>query len=248
MQDQDARSRSGAASVTARPFQIRGRFLTAIAIRVESDPASPAFHAALDEQLKQTPQFFGDAPVVIDFERIPELADLNRVRDLVATLRRKDLRVFGVQNASPAQAEAARQIGLIPIHTGREAPLPSNRQRRAERLEKLLPPENRIISTPVRSGQTVVVERGDLTVIGSVASGAELVAGGSIHVYGRMRGRAMAGVHGDEKARIFCQSLDAELLAIAGLYRTSETFGPEILNRGVHVFLEDEKLRVEAFA
>jgi septum site-determining protein MinC len=63
-----------------------------------------------------------------------------------------------------------------------------------------------------------------------------------------MRGRAMAGVHGDEKARIFCQSLDAELLAIAGLYRTSETFGPEILNRGVHVFLEDEKLRVEAFA
>lgn len=233
--------------MTARPFQIRGRFLTAIAIRVESDPASPAFHDALDEQLKQTPQFFGDAPVVVDFERIPELADLNRIRDLVALLRRKGLLVFGVQNASPAQTEAAKQIGLIRIQSGKEAPLPTHRQRRAERLEKLLPPENRIISTPVRSGQTVVAERGDLTVIGSVASGAELVAGGSIHVYGRMRGRAFAGIDGDENARIFCQSLDAELLAIAGLYRTSDSLGADVRHKMVQIYLEDERLIVAPF-
>ena len=98
----------------------------------------------------------------------------------------------------------------------------------------------------VSSGQIVVAERGDLTVIGSVSSGAELAAAGSIHIYGAMRGRAMAGVHGDETARIFCQSLHAELLAIAGLYRTSESIGDEFRNRSVQVFLDKEKLRMEA--
>jgi len=246
--DQDARNRGQAAPVTVRPFQIRGRFLTAIAVRVEGDPAAPAFREALRAQMQQTPQFFGNAPVVIDFEKVPELTDPPRIRGLVEMLRRHDLLVFGVQNANAAQAEAAKSLGLIPIQAGREAPLPDEKQRRAKRLEKLLPPENRIITTPVRSGQMIVAERGDLTIVGSVASGAELVAGGSIHVYGRMRGRAMAGVHGDESARIFCRSLDAELLAIAGLYRTSDSFGEDILTRSVHVFLRDEKLCVEALA
>ena len=80
----------------------------------------------------------------------------------------------------------------------------------------------------------------------AVSSGAELIARGNIHVYGLLRGRAMAGAEGDESARIFCQRLDAELLAVAGLYRTSENLEPELLNRPVQVFLQDERLCVEA--
>ena len=103
-----------------------------------------------------------------------------------------------------------------------------------------------MLTRPVRSGQVIVAERGDLTVIGPVSSGAELVAAGSIHVYGPLRGRAIAGVHGEESARIFCQSQNAELLAVAGLYRTSESIDDELRNRSVQVYLDKDKLRMEA--
>jgi septum site-determining protein MinC len=97
----------------------------------------------------------------------------------------------------------------------------------------------------VRSGQRIFAESGDLVVVASVSSGAEVVARGNIHVYGRMRGRALAGVSGDQKARIFCQSLEAELIAIAGLYQTSDGIGPSLRNQRVQAFLEDGALRVE---
>ena len=79
-----------------------------------------------------------------------------------------------------------------------------------------------LLDSPVRSGQSIVFTEGDVTVLGSVGSGAEIVAGGSIHVYGTLRGRAMAGVNGNSAARIFCQKIEAELLAIDGYYQTAE--------------------------
>ena len=82
-----------------------------------------------------------------------------------------------------------------------------------------------MIEQPVRSGQSVVFEKGDVTIVGSVASGAEVMAGGSIHVYGTLRGRAVAGSRGNRRARIFCRRLEAELLAIDGLYRTADDAG-----------------------
>src|SRR5581483_7148731 len=85
------------------------------------------------------------------------------------------------------------------------------------------PPRSLLIDRPVRSGQTVVCEDGDITVVGAVASGAEVIAGGSIHVYGPLRGRAIAGGHAGKDARIFCRSLEAELVAIGGVYRTAES-------------------------
>ena len=108
-------------------------------------------------------------------------------------------------------------------------------------------PSNRLITSPVRSGQTVIAETGDLTIVGPVGSGAELIAAGSIHVYGQLRGRASAGVFGDETARIFCQSLDAELLSIAGLYKPSEAIDPLARKRNVQVYLQGDHLCVEAF-
>ena len=111
---------------------------------------------------------------------------------------------------------------------------------------RLHDPANKLVPVPVRSGQLIYAERGDLIVVGSVASGAELIASGNIHVYGRMRGRAMAGVDGNENARIFCQNLDAELLAIAGLYRTNEHLEEHLRRKAVQVFLRDQNLCVEA--
>lgn len=241
-----AQDRGASAPATIRPFRIRGRFLTALALQIRDNTADASFYEALDEQLRATPQFFADAPLVLDFGEAPDLLGVDEIRDLVSNLRRRKLLVFGVQNASRAMGDVLSALGLIPIHSRSDAPGPNEKSSRARQIKKLLPPDNKVISAPVRSGQMIVAERGDLTIIGSVASGAELIASGNIHVYGTLRGRAMAGVHGDQSARIFCQKLDAELVAIAGLYQTSETFEPALRNRCMQVFLEDEKLLMEA--
>jgi septum site-determining protein MinC len=97
----------------------------------------------------------------------------------------------------------------------------------------------------VRSGQRIFADRGDLIVSASVSSGAELIAHGNIHVYGALRGRALAGVNGERAARIFCQSLEAELIAIAGLYLTSDDLDPAARRQRVQAFLRDEALCVQ---
>jgi septum site-determining protein MinC len=244
---EETKSRGAAASVTVRPFQIRGRFLTAFAFRVESTELDAAFYEALDAQLSEMPELLRDAPIILDMDKAPELAEPDAIKGLVAQLRERDFLVFGVQNASAPQLAVAREAGLIPVKVGRDAPMPEQKPSRSRKVDRLLPPDNKLIAAPVRSGQTVYAERGDLTIVGPVSSGAEIVASGSIHVYGPLRGRAIAGAHGDETARIFCQSLDAELLAIAGLYRTSESIQDELRQRSVQVVLNNDRLDVEAF-
>jgi septum site-determining protein MinC len=101
-----------------------------------------------------------------------------------------------------------------------------------------------LLESPVRSGQSIVFAEGDVTVLGSVGSGAEIVAGGSIHVYGTLRGRAMAGINGNSSARIFCQKIEAELLAIDGYYQTAEEIADSLRNRPAQAWLEGEMLRI----
>ncbi len=101
-------------------------------------------------------------------------------------------------------------------------------------------PASLLLDSPVRSGQSVVFRAGDVTVLGSVASGAEIVAGGSIHVYSTLRGRALAGSAGNPRARIFCRKLEAELLAIDGIYRTAEDMEPTLRSRPIQAWLQDD--------
>src|SRR6202000_2869717 len=105
-------------------------------------------------------------------------------------------------------------------------------------------PASLLLDSPVRSGQSIVFPEGDVTVVGSVSSGAEIVAGGSIHIYGTLRGRAMAGCNGNSAARIYCQRIEAELLAIDGYYRTAEEFDAALRNRPAQAWLEGETLRI----
>jgi len=102
-----------------------------------------------------------------------------------------------------------------------------------------------VITEPVRSGQSILHPDGDVTVIGSVSSGAEIIAGGSIHVYGALRGRALAGVSGKDCARIFCSKLDAELVSINGLYKVADDFDGALRNAPAQIRFEDETLVFE---
>jgi len=105
-------------------------------------------------------------------------------------------------------------------------------------------PTSLLLDQPVRSGQSIVFPNGDLTVLGSVASGAEVIAGGSIHVYGALRGRALAGSAGNPRARIFCGRIEAELLAIDGLYRTAEEMEAELRGRPVQAWLHGDTMKI----
>ncbi|WP_245803144.1 septum site-determining protein MinC [Acuticoccus yangtzensis] len=108
-------------------------------------------------------------------------------------------------------------------------------------------PDTLIIDHPVRSGQSVVHLTGDVVVIGSVASGSEVVASGSIHIYGALRGRAIAGSAGDRNARIFTTQLNAELVAINGLYKTADDLNPKCVGRAVQAWLDGDSLKMAAF-
>ncbi|SLN31286.1 Septum site-determining protein MinC [Roseivivax jejudonensis] len=231
------------ATTRVAPFQFRGRYFTAVTLRPGNGPVDAAFLEALDEHLRQTPQFFEKAPMLIDLEdagaRLGD-ADLSR---LLRELRARRMMPFGVLHAHGRLAELAAEEGLLSIDAGQDGPLGKPGPRRGGKRAPLAP-ANRLVTTPVRSGQVVVADGGDLTVVGPVSSGAELIAAGHIHVYGRMRGRAMAGVHGDESARIFCRRLDAELVAIAGRYRTPDNFDDAVRGQQVMVALEDDSLQM----
>jgi septum site-determining protein MinC len=99
-----------------------------------------------------------------------------------------------------------------------------------------------LVDHSVRSGQSIVFEKGDVTVVGSVASGAEVIAGGSIHIYGALRGRAIAGLTGNNRARIFCRRLEAELLAIDGVYQTADDMSAALRGRPVQAWLASEAM------
>lgn len=235
---------------TVKPLQIRGRNFTAIALHLTGRP-DRIFFEALEARLNQTPLFFDNAPLVIDLEQAEGLDSAQDLAHLTAELRRRKLSVFGIQGGTPLQARAAAEAGLISLPGGRDAAL-ERVSRQGSRPEPAptppapKEPANRMVTQPVRSGQTVFADRGDLIVVGSVSSGAEVIAAGNIHIYGRLRGRALAGVNGDTSARIFCHALDAELLAIAGLYRTSENLGADTPRQYVQVYLQGEVLRIEA--
>jgi septum site-determining protein MinC len=243
--DVDKGGRQGTSTVA--PFQIRGRFFTAIVLQVAGG-ADAAFYAALDTKLAQAPHFFTNAPFVLDLDKSSGLNLSGDFVSLVRELRGRKLTLIGVQNGSIEQNRAALTAGLITLQGGRDLPpeAGSSGEGPAQAAESEGASAGALLVTePVRSGQRIFADSGDLVVVASVGSGAELIARGNIHVYGRMRGRALAGVNGDTKARIFCQSLEAELIAIAGLYQTSDDMKPAVRKQRVQVFLENDALCIE---
>jgi septum site-determining protein MinC len=169
--------------------------------------------------------------------------------DLVTELRSRDIPLMGIEGADPSilgpdlppLMKGGGPTSVIDFsnatppntpNTKPSGPAPAPKRQSSLQLE-----------SPVRSGQSVVFLDGDVTVIGSVASGAEIVAGGSIHVYGALRGRAIAGAVGDARARIFCGKLEAELLAIDGLYRAADAMDENLRGQPVQVWLEGDIMR-----
>lgn len=236
-----------------KPLQIRGRSLTAMSLHL-SGLADDAFLAALDARLEQTPNFFNHAPLVIDLSAAEGLVSIEAMSNLARALQNRKLTLLGVQNATPEQVHAAHGAGLIAVPpAGSEFSLErlaaaKNTPETVDIAPQPDPPSHptKVVIQPVRSGQTVFAEHGDLIVIAPVSAGAEVMALGNVHIYGPLRGRAMAGVGGDEAARIFCQRLEAEIVSVAGIYRTSESFGADVPRDMVQIYQEDGNILISA--
>ncbi len=198
--------------------------------------------AQLDNWAKNSPGFFAGRPVVLDLSTV-KLGQVG-IRHLLGQLAERNIRIIGLEGADASQLDPS----LPPLLTGgrtaeRQATPAPAADAPSEKAAAPEEPTSLLIETPIRSGQTVFFPNGDVTVLGSVASGSEIVAGGSIHVYGTLRGRAMAGSKGDGRARIFCRKNEAELLAINGYYRTAEELD-QVRSQAVQSWLEDGVLRV----
>ena len=224
---------------------VQGALFTVMVVRAGM-LRDPAFTHELAQQVERSPRFFQHAPVVLDLKGVDGFADSADFIDAGELLREHTLALIGVQNAEPAQLAAAAAAGLASFapsanQPGRRAAPP------AAAVAAPAPPPRaaaRLVTTPVRSGTQIYARGTDLVVTASVSPGAELVADGNIHVYGPLRGRALAGASGDTGARIFCSRLEAELVSIAGNYLVSDQLPPEQRGLSVQIALVDDRLTV----
>ena len=202
----------------------------------------------LDEKIAQAPDFFKHSPLLIDLHEINAQHQAIDLSALIKLLHAKNLIPIAISGGNEDQNNLAIKLN-IPAHILRGANSANNTPKADTILQqapttKNVPTiENKLISQPIRSGQRVYA-KGDLTILSHVSAGAEIMAEGNIHVYGALRGRALAGVQGNTESRIFCSLLQAELISIAGHYKTSEELDKCEHTAPVHIFLKDQALIV----
>ncbi len=234
------RYRESVTEKAQRPFiRVRGRSFIALVLAPELPVAD--WLAALDEQMRRSASFFDERPVVVDLAAVPvQSAD---VPALIKALQDRDIRIIGVEGADDAWPgdDVWGRPPMAVTRADRDLDVP-------EDVVRVVEPEmtSLVVEQPVRSGQSIVFAKGDLTVIGSVSSGAEIIAGGSIHVYGTMRGRAIAGLVSRGRARIFCRKMEAELLAIDGIYKSADDMDRNLRGRSVQAWLHGDSLLMAA--
>jgi septum site-determining protein MinC len=218
---------------TRQLIRLRGRSYVAFVF----SPVVPiaGWLADLDATLAGSPGFFVGKPVVLDLSAL-DLSPL-AITHLIKSIEARNVRVLGLEGVEPGRLS----VGMPPLLSGgRQCAV---REVEAEKPE-LQPKTSLLLENPVRSGQSIVFPDGDVTVLGAVSSGAEIVAGGSIHVYGALRGRAMAGVNGNAAARIYCQKIEAELIAIDGYYQTAEQIDAGLRSKPAQARLEGNTMRI----
>ncbi len=200
---------------------------------------------ALNAQVARAPTFFDGRPVLMDLGALP--ANPADVAGFLRSLEGRGIRIIGTEGAHPswpgieawgrpmpASGKAGRPIS-VPDETKAPGAMAAGGE-----VNSL------VIEQPVRSGQCVVFEKGDVTILGSIGSGAEVMAGGSIHIYGALRGRAIAGLAGNARARIFCRRMEAELVAIDGVYQTADDMPAGLIGKAAQAWLDGELMKMTA--
>lgn len=242
--------------VTISTFQLKGGLYPLTALQLlETDLKQ--FSQQLIDKIQQAPKFFHQAPIVIDLQKLDPSQALD-FKSLKSILLEHHLIPVGVKGGHREHLDAATAAGFAILQTPTNAQnIPSMdlppQHKNAEPTQPESPlksdsrRESKVITEPVRSGQQIYARESDLIILGAVSHGAEILADGHIHVYGPLRGRALAGVTGNTSAHIFCQSLEAELISIAGEYQISEEFEKTAWRVPADISLETEHLQIRTF-
>ncbi|WED44653.1 septum site-determining protein MinC [Legionella cardiaca] len=223
----------------SQAFKLKGRLYTFTVLQLLSRDCL-LFKQQLIEIIAKAPRLFDKTPVVLDCS-VLEDGEID-LQAFCQCLREHHLLPVAIQGANPLLSTLAQCQGLAVLNASstHDKPLLEEFSQEAAPAE---PIKTKLLTTPVRSGQQVVSKGSDLIITASVSHGAELLADGNIHVYGALRGRALAGISGDTSARIFCHSLEAELVSIAGFYRLSDAIEPQ--TGPCQIYLQDEHIHIE---
>lgn len=228
---------------SSKAFELKGRMMTLSVLHVLT-PDLDAFCDQLDAKIATAPDLFQNFPILLDFEELPPDAQRTfDVAQLDRLLRERSFVPVGIRGAGDVLRGIAAGLGMGLVAAG--ANPGSSRQKPEEDVAVAPRATNILVAEPVRSGQQIYAPDGDLIVLATVSPGAEIMADGNIHIYGSLRGRALAGVLGNTQARIFCRHLDAELVSIAGHYWTSEKMQELERQHPVQIFLNGESLVIE---
>lgn len=225
-------------------FQIKGTNITTMVLDLYQYTPE-VFAGQLQQKVSSAPQFFQDSPIYINLSAYGDSMDVDTLTQVMAQCRECGFQPFGVKGASDALVPQLAALGL--------AALPATRTRSGSAPEASAAPSapainnpSKIINRPVRSGQQVYAEGGDLILLAPVSEGAEVIADGNIHVYSTLRGRALAGVKDNPDARIFCQQLEAELVSIAGHFILNDTLRESCWKKAAQIYLDNESIQVSA--
>ncbi|MDH2066109.1 septum site-determining protein MinC [Pantoea sp. GD03673] len=230
------------------PIEFKGSSFTLSVVHLHHhDPA--VIRKALQDKIDQAPDFLKNAPVVLNVSALS--ADVNW-KQLQQAILATGLRIVGVSGCKDdALKRMIALAGLPVLAEGKEArpradapqspPLPEP----TPVVTETAAAKTRIVNTPVRSGQQIYARDADLIITSSVSAGAELVADGNIHIYGMMRGRALAGASGDRNCQIFCTNLAAELVSIAGEYWIMDQIPQEFFGKAARLCLQDGALTIQ---
>jgi septum site-determining protein MinC len=230
-----------------RDNELKGTTFT-ISVLHLSDGNPARIRQLLEAKVAQAPQFFNCAPLVLNVERLSDIPDFEQLRELVES---EDFVLVGITGArDEAMKTAAKAAGLAVMVSGKsrktdpEPAAPAPDPVEAAPVQAPMEP-SKVHVGPVRSGQQIYAAGTSLVVLGSVSPGAEVIADDSIHIYGALRGRAIAGAKGNPLARIYCQQLQAELLSIAGTFQLSDALPAGLIQEPVHIRLDNEQLRID---
>ncbi len=226
--------------------------------------------AEMGERVRSAPKLFDRAAVILDFGGLSDTPDAKTIKALVAGLTAAGVLPVGIAYGTASIEALSREVGLPLLAKFRasyerseaaepEAAAPPVKKKAATAQAAPAPAEAAAVATvnadpglvhvaPVRSGQQVFAQGRDLTVCATVGAGAEVISDGSIHIYGALRGRALAGAGGVASARIFCREFHAELVAVAGVYKVLDEIPKALHGKAVQIWLEDDQLRIEALA
>jgi septum site-determining protein MinC len=246
--------------MSERGYELKGSVFTMTVLHLE-DALPEQIQQLLEKKAGQAPKFFDSAPLVINVEMLTDTPDFNKIKSAILAANFIPVGVAGVRNND--MREAAKSAGLailtagkevtsdsVTLHTPKESiyktPSELREEAEAQTVQTETSQSDALISTKVvqgnvRSGQQIY-SPGPVVILGSVSNGAEIISNDSIHVYGNLRGRALAGARGNQDARIFCGHLEAELVSIAGHYLLSDSLPEPFVGQEVQIRLDNEKI------